>query len=101
MEESGLSAQKFRIQYFSLLIRPILFFAIVLISSYFSLNHVRSNKNPMMITLGIVAGFLIYFTSDIMIEFGKMEKVPFFVSTWLMTILYLMIGFVMVVKKEE
>lgn len=101
MEESGISAQKFKIQFYSLLMRPILFFAIVLISSYFSLNHTRSGKNSMMITLGIVAGFLIYFTSDIMVEFGKMEKVPFFVSTWMMTILYLMIGFVLVVKKEE
>jgi lipopolysaccharide export system permease protein len=101
MQESGLSAQRFKIQFYSLLMRPILFLAIVLISSYFSLNHARSNTNPMMITFGIIAGFLIYFTSDIMIEFGKMEKVSFFVSTWMMTVLYLVIGLVLVIKKEE
>lgn len=101
MESSGLSSQKFRIQFYSLLTRPILFLAIVLISSYFSLNHSRSNKNTAMLTFGIIAGFFIYFTSDIMFEFGKIEKIPFFVATWLMSLTYLIIGFILVAIKEE
>src|ERR1051326_7488161 len=65
LEQSGFSAQRHRLQFNILLARPFPFCAMVLVAATFSLRMQRRGGAAMLIVSGVLAGFLLYFLSDI------------------------------------
>ncbi len=82
LEQSGFSAQRHRLHFNILLARPFLFCAMVLVAATFSLRMQRRGGAAMLIVSGGVAGFLLYFLSDIVFALGLSAKIPVLLAAW-------------------
>jgi len=82
LEQSGFSAQRHRLHFNVLLARPFLFCAMVLVAATFSLRMQRRGGAAMLIVSGVLAGFLLYFLSDIVFALGLSAKIPVLLAAW-------------------
>jgi len=82
LEESGFSAQRHRLRFNVLLARPFLFCAMVLVAATFSLRMQRGGGAVMLIVSGVIAGFMLYFLSDIVFALGLSAKIPVLLAAW-------------------
>ncbi len=82
LEQSGFSAQRHRLHFDTLLARPFLFCAMVLVAATFSLRLQRQGGAGMLLVSGVAAGFLLYFLSDIVFALGLSAKIPVLLAAW-------------------
>jgi lipopolysaccharide export system permease protein len=83
LERSGFSAQRHRLYFESLLARPVLFTAIVLVAAVFSLRMQRRGGVGWMIGAGIGCGFALYFLSDVVFALGLAATIPVALAAWI------------------
>jgi lipopolysaccharide export system permease protein len=101
LQNAGFNPTKFKVYFHSLLSKPLLFLAMVLIACYFGLNHVRNSNTVVMIFFGIVVGLIFYITSSIINSLGSSSLIPIFASTWVIVIICLSIGTLLIYSKEN
>lgn len=82
LEASGFSSQRHQLYFDTLLARPLLLAAMVLIAASFSLRMHRAGGATMMIAVGIASGFLLYFLSDIVFALGLSSTIPTMLAAW-------------------
>jgi lipopolysaccharide export system permease protein len=82
LEQSGFSAQRHRLHFNVLLARPFLFCAMVLVAATFSLRMQRRGGAALLIVSGVIAGFMLYFLSDIVFALGLSAKIPVLLAAW-------------------
>jgi len=82
LEQSGFSAQRHRLHFNILLARPFLFCAMVLVAATFSLRMQRRGGAVALIVSGVLAGFVLYFLSDIVFALGLSAKIPVLLAAW-------------------
>lgn len=101
LELSGFSSTKFKAHLHSLLSKPLLFLAMILIACYFGLNHIRSRSAVLMMFLGTITGLALYIISQIVIALGSSAIIPVFASTWVVAIICLAVGILTIYQKEK
>ena len=100
LKDSGFPYRKFIVQYYSIMAKPFLFVAMVLIAAFFSVNNVRSKNNIMWLVMGIISGLILYISLIIVHAFGSSGLVPIFLSTWVVVIILLAISMLLIFRKE-
>lgn len=101
MKNSGYSIRKFQIQYHYLLSKPILLVAISLIAVFFTVVNARNRYNVINFVLGIIVSFLLYIAMSISYAFGSSGFIPFFVSSWLFTVIILAISVLLLIIRDH
>jgi lipopolysaccharide export system permease protein len=101
LEQSGFSAQRHRLHFNILLARPLLFCAMVLVAASFSLRLQRRGGAVMLIVSGVVAGFLLYFLSDIVFALGLAAKIPVLLAAWAPAGISMIFGASMLLHLED
>lgn len=91
LEESGFSATKHRLHWHSLLAGPLLLCAMVLVGAAFSLRFTR-RATWMLVTSGLLAGFLLYFVSDLVMALGLSGKIPPTLAAWTPAGIFTLLG---------
>ncbi len=82
LEKSGFPAQRHRIYFDSLLARPFLLCAMVLIAATFSLRMQRRGGTAVMLVGGIAAGFMLWFMSEVVFALGSSGTIPVIMAAW-------------------
>ncbi|MEZ5839296.1 MAG: LPS export ABC transporter permease LptG [Hyphomicrobiales bacterium] len=100
-ERAGLSATKFRLQFQSLLARPALLAAMVLIAATVSLRVFRFGNIGRMILGGVVAGFLLYVLSELAEDFGSAGIVHPAIAAWAPAIVAALFGATVLLYQED
>ena len=100
-ESSGNISNSFQMQFHSLLARPLLFVAMVLIAATVSLKFVRFGQNSKVILTGILAGFVLYVISELVVGFGKNGIVPPWVAAWSPATVATLIGLTIILHQED
>jgi len=101
LEESGFSAQKHKLYFDSLLARPLMLCAMVLIAAVFSLRmQRRGGTTPLMIG-GICAGFLVYFLSDLVFALGSSATIPVALAAWTPAVISTLLGAFVLLHLED
>jgi len=101
-ESSGFSAARHQMRYLSLWASPFLLVAMVLVSALFSLMpSVRQGGVVVMITTGIVVGFVVYFSSQLIYAFGLNGYIPIWLAVWAPTIIVSLLSITAMLIKEE
>jgi len=101
LEQSGFTAQRHRLHFNVLLARPFLFCAMVLVAATFSLRMQRRGGAGMLIVSGVLAGFLLYFLSDIVFALGLSAKIPVLLAAWTPTGISMIFGSSMLLHLED
>jgi len=101
-ESSGFSAVRHQMRYLSLLVSPFLLAAMVLVSSLFSLRpSVRQGGVMIMIVTGVITGFVVYFSSQLIYAFGLNGYIPILMAVWSPTIIVTLLAVTILLNKEE
>lgn len=82
LEEAGFSALAHRLHWHALLALPVFLCVMVLLSAAFSLRLVRRGHTGLLIAVGALAGFILYFVSDIVFAFGLSGSLPAVLAAW-------------------
>lgn len=82
LEKSGFSAQRHKLYFDSLLARPFLLCAMVLIAAIFSLRMQRRGGTTSLVVGGVAAGFLLYFLTDVVFALGLSSTIPVALAAW-------------------
>jgi lipopolysaccharide export system permease protein len=83
VEDSGLAAAGYRLQYQILIARPFLLAAMVLLASSVSLRAFRFGGVPQRILMGVGAGFSLYVLSKVTGDLSKADLLHPVLAAWL------------------
>ncbi len=82
LTKAGFSAVRHRLYWHSLLASPFLMCSMVLIAATFTLRHARQGGGAYVVGGGLLAGFILYFFSDIVFALGLSDSIPVILAAW-------------------
>jgi len=82
LEKAGFSALRHKLYLQSLLAGPLLLAAMVTIAATFSLRPARRGGVGAMIGLGVMTGFVLYVSSDLLLALGLSARLPVSLAAW-------------------
>lgn len=92
LEKAGFSALQHKLHLHSLIALPALLAGMVMLAAVFSLRPPRRGRTGMLIIIGMVTGFLVYFITNIIYAFGASGGLPVALAAWAPTLILLMAG---------
>jgi len=98
---AGLPSSRYELRYNTLLSRPIVLLAMVLIAAIVSLRFSRSREVGNMIMAGVGVGFMLYVVSKIAWDLGSGGIVPPPLAAWLPAIVTVLIGATALLHLED
>jgi lipopolysaccharide export system permease protein len=101
LEASGFSAQKHKLYFDSLLAKPFMLCAMVLIAAIFSLRMQRRGGTTALMIGGICAGFLVYFMSDLVFALGASATIPVALAAWTPAVISMLLGTFVLLHLED
>lgn len=100
-DNAGLSSDRYRLRYNTLLAQPILLLSMVLIAAIVSLRFSRSKDLGQMILAGIGIGFMLYIVTKIARDLGSAGIVPASLAAWLPAIVAILVGTTVLLHLED
>ena len=101
-EASGFSVLRYQMRYLSLIALPFLLMAMVLVAGIFSLKASQRQGGVLwMIIFGIVTGFAVYFTSQVISAFGINAYIPVWFAVWTPAIVVASLSISVYLHREE
>jgi lipopolysaccharide export system permease protein len=100
-ERAGIKAERYQLQYQTLLARPALLATMVLIAAAVSLRVFRLGGVGKMILGGVVAGFMLYVASKLAGELGENGILPPVVAGWLPVVFGAAMGCTVLLQQED
>ena len=101
LEKAGFSALRHRLHWHTLLATPFMLASMVLIGAIFSLRHHRRGKVGILIALGILSGFVVYFISNLVYALGFSGSLPVILAAWTPSLVAIMIGTTVLLHHED
>ncbi len=101
LENAGFSAQRHKLQLNRLLATPLLLAAMILLAATFSLRPQRQGHVALVVVLGMLAGFLLYFLSNFVFALGLSGKIPVILAGWAPAGVSAMLGLAMLLHLED
>ena len=101
MEDAGFSALKHRLYWHSILSGPLLLCAMVLIAATFSLRLTRRGGTGLLVVGGLLAGFLLYFLTDVVLALGMSASIPVVLAAWAPAGVFALLGLAMLLHLED
>ncbi|CUA95778.1 LPS export ABC transporter permease LptG [Pannonibacter indicus] len=98
---AGLPAYRYTLQYQTLLARPLLLLAMVLIAAAVSLKVSRFGGLGKMILGGIAAGFVLYVLSELARDLGGAGIVPPVIAAWAPGVFGVLMGLTILLNQED
>lgn len=100
-EKAKLSTDRLRVQYESLLSRPLLCVVMVLLAATVSLRSFRSGGIQTMVITGMVGGFGFFLFAEVSRQVGVAGLAPAWVATWLPIVLVGLISVTVLLHQED
>ena len=100
-ERAGISTDRYRLRFNSLLATPILLVSMVLVAAIVSLRFSRSKELGYMILAGIGVGFVLYVVTKIARDLGSSGIVPAPIAAWAPAIVAILIGTTVLLHLED
>ena len=101
LENAGFSAQRHKLQWNHLLATPLLLAAMILLAAVFSLRPQRQGHVALVIVLGLLTGFLLYFLTNFVFALGLSGKIPVILAGWAPAGVSGMLGLAMLLHLED
>jgi lipopolysaccharide export system permease protein len=99
--EAGLDAGRYRLRHQTLLARPLLFVAMVLIAACFSLRFFRFGGVARTLAGGVGAGFVLYVASKLVGDLGAAGLLSAAFAAWAPAIVGSLLGILVLLHQED
>jgi len=100
-KEAGLDPTGYRLQFQTLLARPLLLVAMVLLAASFSLRFFRFGGVAKTLSGGVVAGFVLYIASKVLSDLGGAGMISPLVAAWSPALVGSMLGTLALLNSED
>ncbi len=100
-EKAKLSSARLRVQHESLLARPVLCVAMVLLAATVSLRSFRSGRVQTMVVTGILGGFGFFFLAEVFRQIGVAGLAPPWAAVWPPILLTLLVSLTVLLHQED
>lgn len=100
-EETGFDATRLKMQYQSLLSRPLLFPAMVLLAAMVSLRPPRNRGGVKLVLIGVFLGFFVFFMSSFLHALGASGQIPVFLAAWSPALITSLLGVSVIMNLED
>jgi lipopolysaccharide export system permease protein len=100
-ERAGLDATRYRPQFQSLLARPLLFMAMVLVAASVSLRFFRFGGVAKMVLGGVAAGFVLYVATKLVEDLGSAGLLSAGLAAWSPAIVGSLLGTLALLYQED
>jgi lipopolysaccharide export system permease protein len=100
-EMAGLDATRYRLQFQSLLARPLLFVAMVFIAASVSLRFFRFGGVARMVLGGVAAGFVLYVVTQLVEDLGAAGLLSTTVAAWSPAVVGSLLGTLALLYQED
>ncbi|MCT4575607.1 MAG: LptF/LptG family permease [Alphaproteobacteria bacterium] len=101
VKNSGLDSNKIQTNFFSLLLQPVMFLALVLLGVSFSLTIPRKGGVAKIIGIGIFISFSVFFLNEVVVALGVGGKISPYLAASIPSLISLFIGILILLKKED
>ncbi|HMN84697.1 MAG TPA: LPS export ABC transporter permease LptG [Bauldia sp.] len=98
---AGIPTDRYELRYYTLLSRPVVLLAMVLIAAIVSLRFSRSRELGSMILAGVAVGFVLYVVSKVARDLGSGGIVPPPLAAWLPAIVTILMGATVLLHLED
>lgn len=100
-EKAALSATRLRLQYETLLARPVLCMAMVLLAATVSLRSFRSGGIQTMVMAGMIGGFGFFLLAEVSRQLGAAGLAPAWAAVWLPLLLTIFVSLTVLMHQED
>jgi lipopolysaccharide export system permease protein len=100
-EKAGLDASRYRLQFQSLLARPLLFVAMVFVAASVSLRFFRFGGVSRMVLGGVAAGFALYVATRLLGDLGEAGVLSAPVAAWTPAVVGSLLGTLALLYQED
>ncbi len=101
LEKAGFSALKHRLHFHSLMAMPLLLGGMLLLAAVFALRPPRRGRTGIMIVIGLVAGFMLYFMTNIIYALGAAGDLPIVLAAWAPSLIVVMTAGAVLLHLED
>ncbi len=101
LQSSGLNSRKYEMFWHSMLASAFWVGAMVVLAAAFSCRPYRQGKTLLLLLLGVLIGFALYFFKDMTFAMGAAGFLPTVISAWLPPVITVMVGAVAVFYQED
>lgn len=101
IERSGLDATGYRLRYQTLIARPLMLMAMVLVAASFSLRFFRMGGVGFMVSGGVAAGFVLYVATKLVGDLGGAGFVSTPVAGWSPAVVGCLFGVLVLLHQED
>ena len=101
MQEAGLNSTRYRLRFQTLLARPLLLVAMVLVAASFSLRFFRMGGVSRMVSGGVAAGFVLYVVQKLVGDLGGAGVLNTALAAWTPAIIGVLFGALMLLHQED
>lgn len=100
LEKAGLSNIRYKLHWHSQIAKIGLMIGMVFLASTFCLHPTRYRNASYLIALGILSGFVIHFSSDVIYALGLAGKIPILLAAWIPPLVTLMLSISFLLHQE-
>lgn len=100
-EKAALSSTRLRLQYETLLARPFLCMAMVLLAATVSLKSFRSGGIQTMVVTGMIGGFGFFLLAEVSRQLGAAGLAPAWAAVWLPVLLTIFVSLTVLMHQED
>ncbi|MDA0260694.1 MAG: LPS export ABC transporter permease LptG [Proteobacteria bacterium] len=101
LEQAGFAARKHLLHWHALLATPLLLCAMVLIAATFSLRLTQRGGLGLLAIGGVLAGFLLFFLTDLVLALGESGAIPAVLAAWTPAGVSSLLGLAMLFHLED
>ena len=101
LQAAGFSAIRHRLHWNSVAASPVLLCAMVLIAATFALRVTRRGRTSLLIAGGVLAGFALFFLSDVVYALGLSGAIPVVLAAWAPAGVTALLGLAMLFHLED
>ncbi|MGL4635029.1 MAG: LPS export ABC transporter permease LptG [Beijerinckiaceae bacterium] len=101
LELAGLDSTRYQLRYQSLMAKPLLLIAMVILAASFSLRFFRFGGVAKLVLGGVIAGFVLYVSTQIAENLGTAGVLSAAAAAWLPPVLGSLLGALVLLKQED
>ena len=101
LNSRGYSAEEFKVKFHKYLSLPFYLFAMILVSTTFTMGSNKQYNTFMYLFFGTILGVCIYFLNDLSISLGLSSKLPLATSVWSPVALVIILSTINLIRINE
>lgn len=101
LNSRGYSAEEFKVKFHKYLSLPFYLFAMILVSTTFTMGSNKQYNTFMYLFFGTILGICIYFLNDLSISLGLSSKLPLATSVWSPVALVIILSTINLIRINE